>query len=168
MPIGPAQRNIDAIVRLEQEFLAQRSRADRISDAVVDAFGTMKVLLVHFVVFVVWMLLNSGRVPGVAPWDPFPFILLTLFVSTEGVIVALLVLMKQNRMSRRADEREHLHLQINLLAEKEVTKMLQMQREICRHLGIQSALEDREALELSRDTAVDRLARELKDKLPEE
>lgn len=168
MPIGPAQRNIDAVVRLEQEFLEQRTAADRISDVIVSYAGTMTVFLLHIAAFIAWIVLNSGVVPGVRPWDPFPFILLTMFVSMEGVILALFVLMKQNRMSRRADERDHLHLQINLLAEKEVTKLLQMQQAVCEKLGIALPAQDPEVRELSQNTAVDRLARELKEKLPDE
>lgn len=168
MSAGPTQRNIDAIVKLEQEFLEGRTLANRIADLIVDAAGTMTTFIVHGVIFVSWIILNLGIVPGIRPFDPFPFILLTMTVSMEGVVLALFVLMKQNRMSRRADERDHLHLQVNLLAEKEVTKMLQMQSRICERLGIDQPRVDPEVKELAEDTAVDRLARDLKEKLPEE
>jgi uncharacterized membrane protein len=168
MSVGPTQRNIDAIVRLEQEFLAGRTLANRVVDRVVDAAGTMTSFIVHLALFSAWIAANIGAIPGMAPFDPFPFILLTMTVSMEGVMLALFVLMKQNRMSRRADERDHLHLQVNLLAEKEITKMLQMQTRICEHLGVRQPLADPEVRELAQDTAVDRLARELKEKLPEE
>lgn len=166
--MGPAQRNIETIVRMEEEFLRQRSATARIADTVVDAVGTMTSFLLHMAAFLGWILLNSGVIPGFKPWDPFPFILLTMFVSMEGVIVALFVLMKQNRMSRRADERDHLHLQVNLLAEKEITKMLQMQQRMAEHLGLRDAAADPEIKQLAEETAVENLARELKDKLPEE
>jgi uncharacterized membrane protein len=165
---GATQRNIETIARMEAEFLRQRNLAHRIADRIVDAAGTMTTLLVHLGVFGAWILLNTGVLPGFTPFDPFPFILLTMTVSMEGVLLALFVLMKQNRMSRRADERDHLHLQVNLLAEKEVTKMLQMQQAVCEHLGVRQPLRDPEVAELAADTAVDSLARELKEKLPEE
>jgi uncharacterized membrane protein len=168
MSAGPTQRNIDAIVKLEQEFLEQRTFANRLVDFIVDAAGTMTTFALHGALFAAWIVVNLGVVPGIKPFDPFPFILLTMTVSMEGVILALFVLMKQNRMSRRADERDHLHLQVNLLAEKEITKMLQMQSRVCEKLGIHQPLADPEMKELSQDTAVDRLARDLKEKLPEE
>jgi len=102
------------------------------------------------------------------PWDPFPFILLTMFVSMEGVILALFVLMKQNRMSRRADQRDHLHLQVNLLAEKEITTMLQLQQHLMSHLGMSEVAHDSQVQQLAEETAVENLADELKEKLPEE
>jgi uncharacterized membrane protein len=168
MSAGPTQRNIDAIVKLEHEFLEQRTFANRLVDLIVDAAGTMITFAAHGAVFAAWIIINLGLVPGIKPFDPFPFILLTMTVSMEGVILALFVLMKQNRMSRRADERDHLHLQVNLLAEKEVTKMLQMQSRVCEKLGIDQPLVDPEVKEMAQDTAVDRLARDLKEKLPEE
>ena len=64
-------------------------------------------------------------------------------------------------MSRHADHRDHLNLQIDLLAEKEITKILQMQRRLCEHLGV-PASDDPEAVELSQHTAVEDLARELR------
>src|SRR5688572_15869781 len=166
--MGPAQRNIETVVKMEEEFLKQRSTAARIVDVSVDAVGTMPSFLLHVAVFICWILLNSGVVPIVRPWDPFPFILLTMFVSMEGVILALFVLMKQNRMSRRAEERDHLHLQVNLLAEREITTMLRMQQRLSSHLGLAEPAEDAEIGELAEETAVEELARELKEKLPEE
>ena len=165
--MGPAQRNIETIVKMEEDFLQQRSAGARMVDATVDAVGTMPSFLIHIGAFVGWILLNSGVIP-VRRWDPFPCILLTMFVSMEGVILALFVLMKQNRMSRRADERDHLHLQVNLLAEKEITTMLQMQQRLSAHLGLTEPAEDPEVRQLAQETAVENLARELKEKLPDE
>ena len=73
--------------------------------------------------------------------------------------------MKQNRMSQRAEHRDHLNLQIDLLSEKEITKMLQMQRMICDQFGLKQVSEDREVEQLSKDTAVEALARDLDDSL---
>ena len=89
-----------------------------------------------------------------------------MLVSLESVIISTFVLIKQNRMSQRADQRSHLDLQINLLAEKEVTKMLQMQRLICARLGIDEAEQDGELAELSNVTAVDNIAHEVEHKMP--
>jgi uncharacterized membrane protein len=166
--MGPAQRNIETVVKMEEEFLQQRSTAARIVDVSVDAVGTMPSFLAHIGAFVVWILVNSGVISVVRPWDPFPFILLTMFVSMEGVVLALFVLMKQNRMSRRADERDHLHFQVDLLAEKEITTMLQLQQRLMVHLGMSEVANDPEVQQLSEETAVENLANELKQKLPEE
>jgi uncharacterized membrane protein len=161
-----AHENIDTVARMEQEFLEQRNFQDRLGDSVANFVGTMTFVICHFVGFITWAVVNSGVIPGFKPFDPYPYVLLTMIVSMEGVLVATFVLMKQNRMSKRADQRDHLNLQIDLLAEKEITKMLQLQRRMCEHLGITDAVRDREAQEFSQHTAVETLARELEKKMP--
>jgi uncharacterized membrane protein len=163
-----AQDNIDMVVRLEQQALAHRHLKDRIGDAIAGAVGTMKFATGQFAIMLAWFILNSGLIFGIQPWDPYPYVLLTLIVSAEGVLVTVFVLMKQNRMSRRADQRDHLHLQIDLLAEKEITKILQLQKLMCLQMGIREADKDQEVDELSRHTAVEDLAHALDKRLPEE
>jgi uncharacterized membrane protein len=119
-------------------------------------------------VFTAWFLVNLGMVPGIRPFDPYPFVLLAMSVSCEAVLLSTFVLMKQNRMSRRAELRDQLHLQIALLTEKEVTKLLQGQQSISESLGLPAETFDPETRELSHETAVDNLAREVKAKLPAE
>lgn len=163
---GTAQENIQAVAKLEQEALEQRSPKDRIGDAVADFAGSMTFVIAQIAGFAAYAALNSGVVPFIKPWDPYPYILLALLVSLEGVLLSTFVLMKQNRMSRRAEQRNHLNLQIDLLAEKEITKMLQLQRLICDRMGIREAQADSEVLELSQHTAVEDLAKELEEKMP--
>ena len=63
-----------------------------------------------------WIAINIGIISGLTPFDPFPFGLLTLIVSTEGVLLALIILISQNRMIRQADRRSHLVFFTDLLA----------------------------------------------------
>jgi uncharacterized membrane protein len=160
------QANIETVARLEQEFLEQRTLADRMGDLIVSVVGTPAFVAAHVVAFTLWIFINLGKIPSIPPFDPYPFVLLTMVVSMEGVLLAVFILMKQNRMSRRADQRDHLHLQINLLAEREITKMLQMQLQICHRLGVEEAVADRETEELATNTAVESLAHELEEKIP--
>ena len=112
--------------------------------------------------------MNSGTFAAFPAYDPYPFSLLSVILSLEGVLLAAFVLIRQNRMSERADRRSHLDLQINLLAEKESTKAIQLLQRMSRHLGIEDKTSDRETRELSKDTAVEGLARELRDNLDKE
>jgi uncharacterized membrane protein len=165
--LRPAQANIELVAQMEREFLEKRTLADRLGDAVVAVIGTPAFLLLHAAVFLLWILINIGKLKVIPAFDPFPFVLLTMVVSMEGVLLAVFILMKQNRIGKRADQRDHLHLQINLLAEKEITKVLRIQRLICGHFGIQEPSEDAtETEELSTHTAVESLAREMEKKLP--
>jgi uncharacterized membrane protein len=169
MPNGAPRvvvRNIDAVVQLEEEFLSQRTMADRLSDAIAAFVGSIRFVILHVVWFVAWVVINFRVIPAIPAFDPYPFQLLCMMVSLEAVLLSTFVLIKQNRMSHRADQRSHLDLQVNLLSEKEVTKLIQMQRLICQKLGVSEAEKDEEMDEMSETTAVERLARELKSKIP--
>ena|SRR5438270_6748330 len=164
--VPPAQQHIETVASLEREFLEERTWADRLADIIGGFSGTIYFVLLHLCWFALWLLINTGHFPSLHIFDPYPFILLSMMVSVEAVLLATFVLMMQNRMVRRTNQRDHLNLQIDLLAEKEITKMLQMQRAICQHLGIAAHLwADAEVAELSQETSVDRLARDIKAKL---
>jgi len=150
----PQERNIHAIVALEEEALHSRSLGDRISDAITHFSGSISFIILHVLWFVAWIVVNVGLIPEAAPFDPFPFNFLTLVVSLEAIFLSTFVLMSQNRVSHQADKRAHLDLQVNLLAEQEATMMLQMLQRICHHLGLEAETSDDEVQRLIRKTDV--------------
>lgn len=128
--------NIQAIVDLEEGKDRERSLSDKIADLIGSFAGTVVFVVMHLVWFGLWTAVNLGSLQLVRPFDPYPFQLLCMLVSLEGVLLSTFVLIRQNRMSRRADRRSHLDLQINLLAEKEVSKALQMLERISAKLDL--------------------------------
>src|SRR6185369_17907384 len=103
------------------------------------AAGTAAFLLGHVVCVATWITLN---VTGRLTLDPYPFNLLMLAVSLEAIGLTTVVLMTQNRMTRQADKRAHLDLQVNLLAEQELTAMLQMLHALCQQSGVAITVRD--------------------------
>ena len=164
---NPVQSNIQAIATMQEQLEQKRSLIDRIADVIANFSGSMGFVLVHVVWFIGWFLWNTGVLPGVKKFDPYPFILLAMIVSVEGVLLSTFVLMKQNRMQRKSDARDHVNLQIDLLAEKEVTKSLRLLRAICRRLEISEADMDPELEEMMNTTSVDTLAGDVQTKLME-
>ena len=160
---GPGLRGVLLARPLAQQ---QRSVSDRLSDAIANFVGSIPFVVLHLCWFGIWVLLNTTKLFSAFRFDPYPFALLCMLVSLEGVLLSTFVLIKQNRMSMRADERSHLDLQINLLSEKELTKILQLQKLICSKLDIKEAELDFEVKELSNVTAVDNIAHELNRRLP--
>ena len=160
------QKNISAVSAMENEALAARSQGQRFGDLIARSAGQMWFITLHAAWFGVWIALNCGLVKGVRPFDPFPFQFLTFVVSLEAIFLSLFILMSQNRSNAQAEARAHLDLQINLLAEQESTKMLQMLRSLCRHQGLAEAT-DPEVLCLERRTEPEDLLRELKESLPD-
>lgn len=163
-----AQANINTVIALEEEARQKRTRADGLSDAIANFVGSIPFVVLHLLWFGVWVVINTGILLAGWKFDPYPFALLCMLVSLEGVLLSTFVLIKQNRMSQRADQRSHLDLQVNLLSEKEITKILQLQRLICARLEIQEADQDSEVTELSSVTAVGNIARELDAKMPKD
>lgn len=157
------EQNIEHIVRLQKDAEKTRSGAERLADLVARVAGSTPFIILHVVWFGAWVLLNLGAVSAIPPWDPFPYSFLTLVVSLEAIFLSLLVLMAQNRLTKDADKRAHLDLQINMLAEQESTATLKMLEQICQHLGITSAGE--EAHELATATDVAELAKTLDERL---
>jgi|SRR5215469_17159559 len=159
------RRNIEAVARLEEDYIRQRRVADRIADFIADFSGSLKFVLLHMVVYGAWIVVNLRLVPGIRAFDPWPFLLLGMVVSVEAIFLSTFVLIKQNRMSRRADQRAHLDLQINLLAEREMTLVLQILQEISAKMGV--TVSDRSVQELAEEISVETVASKLRERLPE-
>ena len=98
--------------------------------------GTTAFVYINAAFFAIWILLNVGLF-GLKPFDPFPFVMLTTVVSLEAIFLSLFVLLSQNRMQRVADERSELDLQINLLAEHELTRLMIAVDLIVEKMGIE-------------------------------
>ena len=161
------RKNIRAIADLEQRALHQRSAADRLSDAITRATGSGPFVLFHIIGFSVWILLNVRILPGLEPFDPFPFSFLTLVVSLEAIFLSVFVLMSQNRMTRQAEKRAHLDLQVDMLAEQELTAILRMVQGLCEKQGVEVLARDDRVEELVKETDVHTVAAALEDRLPD-
>jgi len=155
------ETNIDTIVRLEAEQEERLSRTNRLFEAIGEFAGTTAFVAIQLVWVSDCILINAGLFSPFLPFDSFPFPLLSMILALEAVLLTGVVLIRQNRMSDKADQRSHLDLQINLLAEKEATKVIQLLQRISRQMGIEEKVSDRESQELGKDTEVEDLARDL-------
>jgi uncharacterized membrane protein len=160
------QRNIASITKLERDVIYSRSRAEHVADKVTTLAGSPPFLLFHILVFAAWIIVNVGLIPGLRPFDPFPFSFLTLVVSLEVILLTLLVLTNQNRMIKEADKRSHLDLQLSMLAEQESTELLKLVQTIGRHLGLEIET-PQAAQDLAEEIDVHHLAKTLDEELPD-
>jgi uncharacterized membrane protein len=157
----PASRNIERVARLEREQHAAAGPGTRLSLIITDAAGTPRCAAFHLALFTSWMAWNALAPPALR-FDPYPFGLLTMAVSMEGVLLAILVLITQNRMSAQSDRRDHLDLQVNLLAEQEMTVVLRLLARITERLGLRmDEIEAEDARKLMDTTDIDALIRAL-------
>ena len=165
---NPTQFNIEAIAKLEHDALNRRTPTERVSDVITKIVGNVGFLLAQLILISGWSLVNLRVFPGLKAFDPFPFGVLALVVSSESVFLTIFVLISQSRMARQSERRSHLDLQVGMLSEQELTTILQMLQKLCQHMGVNVDSSTQEVQSFSKTTDVHKLASELEDKLPEE
>ncbi len=120
----------------EAKSLANRTISEKAADFITSKLGSMGFLFINAIWFFLWISINTGFFPIVPPFDPFPFGLLTMVVSLEAIFLAIIVLISQNRASKIDDLREEVDLQINTIAEEEITKIMELQVLLLKKNGI--------------------------------
>jgi uncharacterized membrane protein len=165
-PLSHLRDHIAIIAKHEQEFLARRTKSERLGDLLGAFIGSLTFVTIHLVWFSVWLAINLFPL-GIRHFDPFPFSLLNSVVAMEAIFLASFILMRQSRMSRRSDERDHLILQILMLTEKEITAVLAVERQLAGRMGLREVAADAEIEGLSQQTPIDELAQTLHEHLSE-
>lgn len=161
------ERNIRTIIQIRLKTARERSLQDRSADAITAYSGRMVFVYIHIVWFGLWIVLNTGYL-GLPPFDPFPYGLLTMIVSLEAIFLSTFVLISQNRLSEDVERRANLGLQIGLLTEHELTRVLQMLDAIQDKIGVENDA-DSELADLEMETRpedvlaeIDRLQRRVR------
>src|SRR5512133_446620 len=152
------RQNVEAMRRLEEAAMARRTGADRVAAAIARFCGSMTFVWIHVVLFAAWIGYNT--VPWFQPFDPYPFTFLTLIVSLEAIFLSTFILISQNYDMRVSERRNQLDLQINLLAEQENTKILQILERIARKVGAH-VTDDPEVRALEEATRPDALVKQI-------
>jgi uncharacterized membrane protein len=138
-------RNIEALLIRQTREQKARTVQQRIADAITYAAGSMPFVYVHLAIVVFWIVVNAGWT-SLKPFDP-TFVLLATAASVEAIFLSTFVLVTQNRMQRDADRRADLDLQISLLTEHELTRVIQLVTQMADKLGIQVPIPELEELQ---------------------
>jgi uncharacterized membrane protein len=157
------RRSGQIIRSFKARALKKRSLSIKIADTLTSFFGSLGFLLINLVVFTAWILINSGKIPGAPVFDPYPYVLLITTVSLEAIILATVVLISQNRESQISTLRDELQLQVELITEREITKILKLLNELLKERGIK--LTDRELEEMLETIDASYIERRLRDQL---
>ena len=152
------RRNVRTVRELEQLAVSDPSFADRTASFVARFCGSIHFVWVHAVAFGAWVAINS--IPGLPHLDPYPFTFMTMWASTESIFIASFILIAQNYSMRLSERRAQLDLQVNLLAEQENTKTLQMLDAIAKQVGAQVG-NDPEVAALAEATRLESLAKQI-------
>jgi uncharacterized membrane protein len=153
---GIVHRNIHALLDRRRQEERELKPSVRLADAITRFTGSMGSVYVHMGLFGGWVVVNVGLVPGIRPFDPFPFVMLAALASVEAIFLTTFVLISQNRQAEMADKRAELDLQVGLLSEHEVTRLMQLVDAIAQRLGVQRP-DPQHLEELERDVQPERV-----------
>ena len=152
------ERNIQALLARREQEERERSSQDRIADSITRFTGSMRFVYLHLALFGLWIVINLG-------WTPLPrfdpsFVVLAMAASVEAIFLSTFVLISQNRMAALADKRADLDLQVSLLAEHEITRLITLVAAMAEKMGIEES-RDPELSELAQDVAPERVLEEM-------
>ncbi len=119
-------RSRQVIRAFESRLSAKKTQPEKIADYLTGTFGTMGFFLFNLSWFFVWVIWNSGLIPSLPIFDPYPHILLITIVSLEAICLSVLVLISQNRAAKIDRLRAEVALQVEMIAEQEITKLMSL------------------------------------------
>lgn len=142
----PRTDSLSNTLRQNIETLRERRRREResasfeqkLAQRITDFAGSMRFVYLHVALYGFWIVANLGWIPGLKPWDPSS-VVLAMVASVEAIFLSTFILITQNRMSIADDRRAELDLQVGLLAEQEITKLVQLVAELSSRLGVEEA-----------------------------
>jgi uncharacterized membrane protein len=142
------------IVKLEP---SSKTLGERLAEGITNFTGSLTFVWIHIVWFSLWIILDLPWW-GFKPFDPFPFTFLTMIVSLEAIFLSAFILMAESKQGRLADQRARVNLEVDMIAEREITKLMELVVGIHQHLGIHRPA-DRELESMQKTTDIEHLAK---------
>ena len=142
------ERNVNALLDRKKEETRKRSFKDKIIDSITAFASSVFSVYLHITLFGIWIIWNLGWL-SLKPFD-HNFIYLATFAAVEAIFLTTFVLIGQKRMNAQTEKWAELDLQISLLTEHEVTRIMNLVMAIAKKMEIQEA-DDKEIEELSKD-----------------
>jgi uncharacterized membrane protein len=153
LPSGHIDQNIGGIVAFLEREHDKVGTSQRRLEIVSTLIGRPLYLASLLSMVVLWIAVNGIATHlGAAPVDPPPFVWLTSFLTLAALVTTTVVLFAQNRQSKIEKQRAHLDLQVNLLTEQKVTKLIHLIEELRRDLPMVKDRHDPEAVALQQRT----------------
>jgi len=148
-------RNIKALLDRRDRENGERRASEKIADRITAFTGSMAFVYLHLAFFGLWIAVNLGWLPFIPKFDP-TFVVLAMVASVEAIFLSTFVLITQNRMASEAEKRAELDLQVSLLTEHEITRLIQIVSALGKQLGIEE-VNDPELDELKADVHPERV-----------
>jgi uncharacterized membrane protein len=148
---------------LKSSLNFQKTKTDHLAVFITGVLGSMGFLVGCILVFLVWICWNINLLPFLKPFDQFPFPILQMAVSIFAIILSVAVLISQNRQGRMDKISRQVEFEVNVRAESEVTKVLNMLHDIHQKLGLDSK-EDKELEQMKEQTDISQIYQTVDDR----
>lgn len=158
------RRRRSSIKSFKAKANQNRKPFEKFADFLTSFFGTITFFVGNTLFFVFWIVWNIGYIPSIPIIDPYPFFLLTTFVSLEAIFLAIIVLISQNREAKIAELREEVELYINTYAESEITKVMYLLTLLLEKHGIDIS-HDKDLQKMLKSLESEAIERELESQL---
>lgn len=155
------ERNIEALLARQARESRARGLQERLADAITRFSGSMAFAYLHLLLFGTWLVWNSGLL-NAPRFDP-SYVILAMFASVEAIFLSTFVLISQNRMAAQDEQRAELHLQISLLAEHEVTRLITLVNALTERAGVDPKVNRAELEELRRGVAPEQVLEKIEE-----
>jgi uncharacterized membrane protein len=132
------EENIRKLLERRKREELQLSWKDRIAAKIACFTGSMSFVISHLIIYTLWIAVNLNWIPALPRFDP-SLVILAMEASVEAIFLSTFILMTQNRIMQVADRRADLNLQISLLSEREITRMIQLVQKMAKTMGINEA-----------------------------
>ena len=158
---------IESIAELERRALEGTSQQQRAIERFTHAVGRPRTVLLIVTVVALWIALNVTLVStGRRPFDAPPFPWLADILSLAALLMTILILTTENRISEADEQRSRLHLQISMLAERKAAKIVQLLEELRHDTPSVPNRKDPEAEEMTVATDPHEVAEQLERRTP--
>ncbi len=150
---GPVKDNLDTVA----DFYARDYSTVSKSRSLIERISTVFSGVIYFFCllgFIIGWIVLSYWMPdmGIKWFDPSPYPILQGIVGLNGLLITIMVLMRQNRLTQLEEKRAHFNLQVNLLAEQKATKIIKLLEELREDLPNVKTRIDPETEALKADT----------------
>jgi uncharacterized membrane protein len=143
------ERNIRALIERRKHEEGKKTRAEKVADSISKFAGSMRFVYLHLALYGLWVFVNLPWSPQWLRFDP-SFVMLAMEASVESIFLSTFILITQNRMQNISEKRADLDLQVSLLAEHEITRLITLTKAIANKLEIHES-SDPELSELEQD-----------------
>ena len=155
------RRNIAALATRRQAEQQSLSSQARLVQAITA--GSVTFVYVHLVFYGAWIAINLGIVPHLQVFDP-TFTILATEASIEAIFLSTFVLISQNHTAAVTEKHSDLDLQISLLTEHELTKLIRVVSAIADHLGMPNVVDEHDLADTQEDVAPEAVLDEIEAK----